>query len=361
MRDGTGTEKVPTRFAVDRKRGIGADRLPRVLRSGESGAGRARVRRRYVRKILRTGDGTSGSGAGRVLPMQLIGYFKAPLSERGIDWRCADSDSLREFFKVGLTRSILASTVSPTRRLIDLDTHSQVFSWVPTILGHVGLIDGKTFGVDVSTLEANAAIRLIVSRDDCEGYNDFLTRLAKESVIEIPTRQDLAKRDRKRPNQTWDLNATANVTIDDGPVTVFVVFEHSTAEYVGIHAVKRATTFEALDPVRQGVDEHFGGLHADSTNGLQLRHDHGSQFMSEDFKDEIRFHGIESSPALVREPEGNGCIERFFKTLKEQSFWVCLFPTGTGSRASAVPGSIQPILVDRAPWLSISSTGARTS
>ena len=68
--------------------------------------------------------------------------------------------------------------------------------------------------------------------------------------------------------------------------------------------------------------QHFGGFHAHGATGLQLRHDHGSQFMSDDFQNEIRFLGIESSPAFVREPEGNGCIERFFKTLKEQLLWV---------------------------------------
>ena len=72
------------------------------------------------------------------------------------------------------------------------------------------------------------------------------------------------------------------------------------------------------------VNEHFGGFHAHGATGLQLRHDHGSQFMSDDFQNEIRFLRIESSPAFVREPEGNGCIERFFKTLKEQLLWVRL-------------------------------------
>jgi putative transposase len=126
----------------------------------------------------------------------------------------------------------------------------------------------------------------------------------------------------ERPNQMWGIDATATVTIDDGQVTVFAAVDHCTAECVGIHAVKRATRFEALDPIRQGVHEHFGGFHADAATGLQIRHDHGSQFMSDDFQNEIRFLGIESSPAFVREPEGNGCIERFFKTLKEQLLWV---------------------------------------
>ncbi len=155
-------------------------------------------------------------------------------------------------------------------------------------------------------------------------------RLMREAQLRAPQRQAAPVVEKahagtivtERPNQMWGIDATATVTIEDGQVTVFAAVDHCTAECVGIHAVKRATRFEALDPVRQGVHEHFGGFHADSAKGLQLRHDHGSQFMSEDFQDEIRFLGIESSPAFVREPEGNGCIERFFKTLKEQLLWV---------------------------------------
>jgi transposase InsO family protein len=125
-----------------------------------------------------------------------------------------------------------------------------------------------------------------------------------------------------QPNQMWGIDATQTFTLDDGRVTVFAAVDHCTAECVGIHTVKHGTRFEALEPVRQGVHEHFGGFRADVASGLQLRHDHGSQFMSDDFQEEIRFLGIESSPAFVRQPEGNGCIERFFKTLKEQLLWV---------------------------------------
>jgi putative transposase len=89
-----------------------------------------------------------------------------------------------------------------------------------------------------------------------------------------------------------------------------------------IHAVKKATRFEALEPVRQGVREHFGFFSQGGATGLRLRHDHGSVYMSDDFQNEIWFLGIESSPAFVRQPEGNACIERFFRTLKEQLLWI---------------------------------------
>jgi len=153
--------------------------------------------------------GRPGVAPGIYFRMQLVGYFEGLDSERGIAWRCADSLSLRKFLGVGITDSAPDySTVSRTRRLIDLETHSEVFSWMLGVLGRAGLIDGKTVGVDASTLEANAAMRSIVRRDNGEAYNDFLTRLAKESGIETPTREDLAKLDRKQPkkgsNQEWE-------------------------------------------------------------------------------------------------------------------------------------------------------------
>ena len=127
------------------------------------------------------------------------------------------------------------------------------------------------------------------------------------------------------PNQMWGTDATATVTEADGTVTIFAAIDHCTAECIGIHAVKKATRFEALEPIRQGVKEYFGGFSGGSAAGLRLRHDHGSVYMSDDFHNEIRFLGIEASPAFVRQPEGNGCIERFFRTLKEQLLWLRRF------------------------------------
>ena len=123
----------------------------------------------------------------------------------------------------------------------------------------------------------------------------------------------------------WGTDATATFTEVEGGVTIFAAIDHCTAECVGIHVVKKANRFEALEPIRQGVRQYFGGFSAGAAAGLRLRHDHGSVYMSDDFQSEIKFVGIEPSPAFVRQPEGNGCIERFFRTLKEQLLWIRRF------------------------------------
>jgi len=112
----------------------------------------------------------------------LIGYFEGIEAERGIAWRLADSLALRCFLGISLTeRTPDHSTISRTRRLMDVETHGQVFSWVLGLLADRGLIEGKRIGIDATTLEANAAMRSIVRRDTGESYNEFLTGLAKAS------------------------------------------------------------------------------------------------------------------------------------------------------------------------------------
>src|ERR1700681_2882397 len=145
---------------------------------------------------------------GTYFRLLLIGYFEGIDSERGIAWRTADSLALRGFLGMGLDEAPLEhSTISRTRRLIDLETHRAVFTWILQVLATADLVKGKTIGIDATTLEANAALRSIVRRDSGETYQEFLTRLAKESGIETPTREQLAKLDRKRPkkgsNDDW--------------------------------------------------------------------------------------------------------------------------------------------------------------
>ena len=134
--------------------------------------------------------------------LMLIGYLEGIDSERGIAWRVADSLGLRRFLGYSLTDDTPDhSTISRNRRLIDVETHQAVFTWVLKVLAQEGLLKAKTVGIDATTLEANAAMRSIVRRDTGESYQEFLTRLAKESGIETPTREDLAKLDKKRKNK----------------------------------------------------------------------------------------------------------------------------------------------------------------
>lgn len=133
----------------------------------------------------------------------LIGYFEGLEGERGIAWRVADSLALRRFLRIGLDEGTPDhSTLSRTRRLIDMETHREVFAWVLERLVDRGLLKGQKIGIDATTLEANAAMRSIVRRDTGEKYEEFLRGLAKASGMETPTREDLARLDRKRKKRT---------------------------------------------------------------------------------------------------------------------------------------------------------------
>jgi transposase len=141
--------------------------------------------------------------------MMLIGYFEGLDSERGIAWRCADALSLRQFIGAAIDQSVPDhSSVSRTRRLIDLETHQEVFRFVLHLLAQKKLVKGKTIGVDSTTLEANAAMKSIVRQDSGESYDEFLTRLAQASGIETPMREDLARIDKGRKhkgsNDDWE-------------------------------------------------------------------------------------------------------------------------------------------------------------
>ena len=140
--------------------------------------------------------------------MLLIGYFEGLDSERAIAWRVADSLSLRKFLGYGLDEKTPDhSTISRTRRLYWLSTHRAVFRWVLKVLVDEGLLRGKTISIDATTLEANAALRSIVRRDTGSEYEEYLRQLAEEAGLESPTREQLARFDRKRKkkmsNQEW--------------------------------------------------------------------------------------------------------------------------------------------------------------
>jgi len=152
--------------------------------------------------------GRPGLVPGIYFRLLMVGYFEGIDSERGIAWRASDSLSIRSFVRIALDETVPEhSTISRTRRLMDVETHQAVFQWVLQVLAERNLLKGNTIGVDATTLEANAALRSIVRRDTGEQYHEFLTRLAKESGIQTPTREQLAKLDRKRKkkgaNEEW--------------------------------------------------------------------------------------------------------------------------------------------------------------
>jgi len=164
----------------------------------------AQCRSFYAEKM-----GRPSLAPGQYFRLFLLGYFEGLDSERAIAWRAADSLGVRAFLGLALTEVAPDhSTISRTRRLIDLETHRAVFTWVVQCLGIAGLVKGKTIAIDATTLEANAALRSIVRRDTGESYHEFLTKLAQASGIETPTREDLAKLDRKRKkkgsNKDWE-------------------------------------------------------------------------------------------------------------------------------------------------------------
>jgi len=148
--------------------------------------------------------GRPGLPPGIYFRLLLIGYFEGIDSERGIAWRTADSLTVRDFVGVALDKAAPDhSTISRTRRLIDLETHRAVLTWVLRCLSTAGLVSGKTIGVDATTLEANAAMRSIVRRDTGESYQEFLTTLAEASGIKTPTRG--------RPWRAWIENERRRV------------------------------------------------------------------------------------------------------------------------------------------------------
>jgi transposase len=238
--------------------------------------------------------GRPGLPPGRYFRLLLIGYFEGLDGERAIAWRAADSLALRKFLGLVLPEAPPDhSTISRTRRLIDLETHEAVFTWMLQRLADAGLVKGKTVGVDATTLEANAALRSIVRRDTGESYQDFLTKLAQASGIETPTRADLARMDRKRKkkgsNDDWTHphDPDAKITkMKDGRTHLAHKAEHAvdlkTGAIVGVTVqdadegdtttsqetlIEAAEQVEAVLPDGNGIEEVVGdkGYHSNQS------------------------------------------------------------------------------------------------
>ena len=163
---------------------------------------------RQCSRFYAPGVGRPSLAPGRYFRLMLLGYFEGLSSERGMAWRAADSLAIRSFLGLAVDEAAPDhSTISRNRRLIDVETHQRVFTWVLERLASEGLLVGKTVGIDATTLEANAAMRSIVRRDTGEGYQEFLVGLAKASGIKTPSREALARLDRKRKkkasNDDW--------------------------------------------------------------------------------------------------------------------------------------------------------------
>jgi transposase len=238
--------------------------------------------------------GRPGLPPARYFRLLLIGYFEGLDAERAIAWRAADSFALREFLALVLPEAPPDhSTISRTRRLIDLETHEAVFTWMLQRLADAGLVKGKTVGIDATTLEANAALRSIVRRDTGESYQDFLTKLAQASGIETPTRADLARLDRKRKkkgsNDDWSHphDPDAKITkMKDGRTHLAHKAEHAvdleTGAIVAVTVqdadegdtttsretlIEAAEQLEAILPDRDGLAEVVGdkGYHSNQS------------------------------------------------------------------------------------------------
>ncbi len=168
--------------------------------------------------------------------MHLVGYFEGIDSERGIEWRCADSLSLRDFLQLAATESVPDhSSLGRTRSRLPLSVHQGVFTWVLKVLSKEGLVLGGRIGVDASTMEANAALKTIVRRDTGESYRKMLVRMAKNSGVESPMDEDLTRLDRKRKGKTlsnkdWQspVDPEAKITkLKDGRTHLAYKLEHA--------------------------------------------------------------------------------------------------------------------------------------
>lgn len=147
--------------------------------------------------------GRPGIPPGNYFRLIMLGFFEGISSERGIAWRVQDSLSLRKFLGISITEKTPDhSTISKTRRLIDTETHDAIFSWVLQVLAKEKILVGETLGIDATNLAANAAMRNIAQKDTGEAYQVYLKRLAEESGISTPTKEDLIRFDKKRKKTT---------------------------------------------------------------------------------------------------------------------------------------------------------------
>jgi len=299
---------------------------------------------------------------GRYFRMHLVGYFEGIDSERGLEWRCSDSLSLREFLRLATTEPVPDhSWLSRTRARLPLEVHEAVFAWVLERLAEHGLVKGDRIGVDASTMEANAALRTIVRRDDGETYREMLERLARASGIETPTAEDLVRLDRRRKGKRLSNAERASPTdpeariakLKDGRTRLAYKPEHAVDLDTGaivaaeVHAADRGDTatlpetLEAAEANLAAVDagptvEDPAELVADkgyhSRDGLKDLEDGAwkSRIAEKKVADVSRWHGDEEARRAVynnRARLRSGVAREAFKLraeLVERSFALVL-------------------------------------
>jgi len=237
------------------------------------------------RKFYAEGQGRPSLAPAIYFRMLLVGYFEGIDSERGIAWRCSDSLALRSFLGLELSQSPPDhSTVSRTRRLIDLETHAEVFAFVLQLLSDQGLVHGKTIGVDATTLEANAAMKSLVRRGTGQSYQGFLEDLAESSGVETPTKADLARIDKKRPkkgsNDDWvnPNDPDAQITkMKDGRTHLAHKAEHAVdldsgaILGMGIHPGAAGDTTTVQDTIFEAILNLVGLKQEERTEGRRTR------------------------------------------------------------------------------------------
>ena len=208
---------------------------------------------------------------GRYFRMHMVGYFEGIASERGIAWRCSDSMSLRDFLQLENREKVPDhSWLSKTRGRLPREIHETVFGWVLKLVAEQGLVKGKRIGIDASTMEANAALRTIVHRDDGRTYREMLTQMAKESGIETPSADDLVRIDRTRKgkklsNEEWISKTDPEAKIaklKDGRTHLAYKPEHAVDLDTGVIVAA------ALHPADNGDTTTIAGTLASAENNL---------------------------------------------------------------------------------------------
>jgi transposase len=244
------------------------DRLQKVLRE----AGFDTFVEDLCRPYYAAGLGAPSLPPGRYFRMHLVGYFEGIDSERGIEWRCADSLSLRDFLGLGLRQRVPDhSWLSRTRARLPVEVHEAVFAWVLARLAERGLVRGERIGVDASTLRANAAMRSIRRRDTGETYCEMLTRMAQASGIATPTAAELKRLDRRRKgkrtaNAEWasPSDPEARITrLKDGRTRRAYKPEHAVDLDTG------AIIAAAIHPADRGDTATLGGTLEAAARGLE--------------------------------------------------------------------------------------------